>query len=69
MRGVRRRHAHGSWRTGSDEAFLRSLTIRHPSLAPDVALLLDATARPLPPAEFVKVGASLETIERTLHER
>ena len=66
VRGVRRRHAHGAWRRASDEEFLQSIAIRHPALTPDVALLLDATRRPLPPAEFLTVSRALETIERTL---
>ena len=66
VRGVRRRHAHGAWRRASDEEFLQSIATRHPALAPDVRLLLDATRRPLPPAEFLNVSRAIETIERTL---
>jgi len=68
VRGIRRRHAHGAWRRASDEDFLQSIAARHPALAPDVALLLDATRRPLPPTEFVQVGRAIETIERTLRQ-
>ena len=68
VRGIRRRHAHGAWRRASDEEFLQSIAARHPALAADVALLVQATHRALPPTEFVQVGRAIETIERTLRQ-
>ncbi len=71
VRGLRRRYASGQPPAGrweSDEDFLRSAASRFPTLAPDVALLLDALAQPLPPDRFLDAGRAIVHIERTLHQ-
>ena len=66
LRGLRRRHAHGVWRTASDERFLDAVAQRHPEVAPDTRTLLDATGRSLTPAELLAVGQAVDHIDRTL---
>jgi hypothetical protein len=66
LRGLRRRHAHGVWRTASDERFLDAVAQRHPDVAPDTRTLLDATGRSLTPAELLAVGQAVDHIDRTL---
>jgi hypothetical protein len=66
VRGLRRRHAGAAWRRGDDEEFLRALAARHPEIAPSVARVADAAARPLTATEFVEVGAAVDHIERAL---
>ena len=65
-RGLRRRHGHAGWRAASDDDFLRALAERKPAAAPAVARLLDGAQRPLSPAEFARVGAAVDDIDRIL---
>jgi hypothetical protein len=66
LRGLRRRHAHGVWRTATDERFLEAVTTRYPATAADARTLLDATGRALTPAELLAVGQAVNHIDRTL---
>ena len=64
-RGLRRRRS-ALGRPGSDADYLRSIGERHPALAADVALVLDAMHRPIPPGRFVALAPAIARIERTL---
>jgi hypothetical protein len=64
--GLRRRHAHGAWRSASDERFLGAVTARYPATDADARTLLDATGRALTPAELLAVGQAVNHIDRTL---
>ncbi len=68
VRGLRRRHAHGAWRAGggTDEEFLAALAARHPALAPQIRIVLDATRQRVRAGEFLAVGQAIDHIERTL---
>ncbi|MEJ7810563.1 MAG: DUF4350 domain-containing protein [Gemmatimonadaceae bacterium] len=64
--GLRRRHPLGAARAGDDEQYLGALKSRYRQLAPDVDLLVAASARQLPPAEFARVARAIANIERTI---
>lgn len=66
VRGLRRRHPIGTLRAATDEEYLASLTARYPTVAPQVELLLAASARPQLPERFREAGAAVAHIERTL---
>ena len=66
IRGLRRRHAHGTWRLASDDRFLTSVVLRHPQLAGDVQLLRAATTQRIDSAALLKVGEAVHNIDRTL---
>ncbi|HEX6057621.1 MAG TPA: DUF4350 domain-containing protein, partial [Gemmatimonadaceae bacterium] len=64
-RGLRRRRS-ALGRPGSDAEYVRAIGERHPALAADVALVLDAMHRPIPPGRFVALAPAIARIERTL---
>lgn len=66
VRGLWRRRAAGMRMPAGEREYLSSLRERFPVLSPQVELLLGGLDRRLPPAEFVKVGEAIHTIERTL---
>lgn len=66
VRGLRRRRPAGIAAALDDDGYLELLASRTPPLSGDVELLRAALRRPLPPAEWVRVGGALTTIERTL---
>ena len=66
VHGLRRRHATGTARALDDEAYLRSLVVRHPQLADDVNRTAAALHRNVPPADFLGVGQAIAHIDRTL---
>ena len=66
IRGLRRRHPIGTYRSATDEEYLSSLAARHPALADDVQLLIAAAGEPLPADRFRDVGDAVATIDRTL---
>jgi hypothetical protein len=66
VRGLRRRHPIGTFRSATDEEYLSSLAARHPTLAPDIELLIAAAGEPLSADRFRDVGAAVATIDRTL---
>jgi hypothetical protein len=49
-----------------DDAYLDALSAHRPALTDDVAVLRLALRRRLTPAEFVKLGAAIDQIERTV---
>jgi len=65
VRGIRRRHGAAA-AGGDDEAYLRRLAGRHPSLAPSVERLVAATKNPVSPRELTELADDIDTIERTL---
>lgn len=68
VRGLRRRlGATASQGPGRDEeSLLAALEARHPTLAPQVALVREALARPQTPARLLEVGRAVAEIERTV---
>jgi hypothetical protein len=66
VHGLRRRHPLGAAGVLGDDAYLARLRERAPSLAADAAFLAAAIRTPLPAAEFVRAGAAIDRIERTL---
>ena len=66
VRGLRRRHPIGTLRAASDEDYLASLTARHPAVAAEVELLLDASRESQLPERFQAAGAAVAHIERIL---
>ena len=52
VRGIRRRHAAGRWRTLDDMTFLAALAERHPAIADDAALLTGAIESPAAPSDL-----------------
>ena len=66
MRGLRRRHPLGATGALDDDGYLSLLRARAAGIAGDVELLRRAMQQPLPAGEFVRVGAAIEHLERTL---
>jgi hypothetical protein len=68
IRGLRRRHGHGTWggRLVTDDRFLDGIELRYPGLAGDVRQLRAATQRRLDPAGLLLVGEAVHNIDRTL---
>jgi hypothetical protein len=66
IRGLRRRHPIGTYRSATDEEYLSSVAARYPALARDIELLVVATSEPQTPERFRDVGIAVATIERTL---
>lgn len=64
-RGIRRRRA-ALGRAGSDADYLRDIAERHPALADDVKLVIDAMDRPIPPERFARLAPAFARIERTI---
>ena len=64
-RGIRRRRS-ALGRAGSDADFLRDVAERHPAVAGDVKLVIDAMDRPFPPERFARLAPALARIERTI---
>ena len=65
VHGIRRRHGAAA-RSGDDEAFLRRLAERHPSLGESVQRLVAATRAQVSPRELTELADDIDTIERTL---
>jgi hypothetical protein len=68
VRGLRRRHAVGAARAGSDEEFLRGVVARHPALGPEVERVRAAAESPVPISAFREVGDAVAHIDRTLSQ-
>jgi hypothetical protein len=66
VRGVIRRRSAGTGPVRREQDFLNGVQERHPHLAPHVQLLVRALDTKLPPADFVRIGEAVHTIERTL---
>jgi hypothetical protein len=66
VRGLRRRHPLGAAGTLDDDGYLAMLKTRAAGIDADVDLLRRATHDPLPAGEFVRAGAAIDHIERTL---
>lgn len=64
-RGIRRRRS-ALGRAGSDADFLRDIAQRHPAVAGDVKLVIDAMNAPYPPERFARLAPALARIERTI---
>ena len=68
VHGLRRRHPLGLGPAADDQRYLDLVRERAPSLASDVALVRDALDRPLSAADWVRVGGSIDHIERTIRQ-
>lgn len=66
VRGLRRRHPLGATGAVDDDAYLALLRSRAAGVQADVDLLRRAMREPLPAGEFVRAGAAIDHIERTL---
>ena len=66
VRGLRRRHPMGATGVIDDDAYLALIQSRAAAVREDVDLLRRAMRDPLPAAEFVRAGAAIDHIERTL---
>jgi hypothetical protein len=63
VRGIRRRHAAGRWRTLEDTAFLAALAERHPAIADDVTRLTRAIDTPAVPSDLPALRAAAAHID------
>ena len=66
VRGLRRRHPLGATGALDDDQYLSLLRTRAAGVDADVELLRRAMRDPLPAGEFVRAGAAMDHIERTL---
>ena len=66
IRGLRRRHPIGTYRSATDEDYLSSVAARHPAVASEVQLLIAAANGAQPPDRFRDVGTAVTTIDQTL---
>jgi hypothetical protein len=66
IRGLRRRHPIGTYRSATDEEYLSSVAARHPAVAGEVQLLIAAANGSHPADRFRDVGSAVTTIDHTL---
>ncbi|MDB4908240.1 MAG: hypothetical protein JWO05_3024 [Gemmatimonadetes bacterium] len=66
LRGVRRRTQRGTSNNLSDTDFLDWAQERKPALAPDIVIIRQALAQPVPRAKLASVGEALDRLESSL---
>ena len=65
VRGLRRRLG-STGGARDEESLLAALEVRHPALAPQIALVREALVRPQSPARLLEVGRAVADIERAV---